>query len=92
MLRSCRSRTSCGVVKAYIKLREGVDSGTEALCHQFAEHYNASLATIKLPRYIAFIEGDFPRTAARKIIKRELVKDVEDFRVGAFDRVDGIWR
>lgn len=79
-------------VKAYIKLREGVDRPTDTLCLQIVEHCKASLATFKLPRYMAFIDGDFPRTAARKIIKRELVKDVEDLRVGAFDRVDGIWR
>ncbi|MGB3067226.1 MAG: class I adenylate-forming enzyme family protein [Ottowia sp.] len=79
-------------VKAYVKLREGVSADAEGLCDCIIEHCKKSLATFKLPRYITFIEGDFPRTAARKVIKRELVKDVEDLRLGAFDRVDGVWR
>jgi long-chain acyl-CoA synthetase len=79
-------------VKAYLKLREGAPRADLALCGRIIDHCRERLAAFKVPRYIAFIEGDFARTAARKIIKRELVKDVPDLRAGAFDRVDEIWR
>jgi len=79
-------------VKAYVKLREAAASVEQSLCDRIFTHCRKRLANFKVPRYLAFIEGDFPRTASGKILKRDLIKDIPDLRIGAFDRVDGIWR
>lgn len=78
-------------VKAYLKLREGL-STTEVPPQKVLAHCEGRLAAFKVPRYLSYIDGDFPRTPTRKIVKRLLTAGVEDLRVGAYDRVDAIWR
>ena len=78
-------------VKAYLKLREGL-SRDDVPPERVLAHCEGSLAAFKVPRYLTYMTTDFPRTPTRKIVKRSLVEGVADLRVGAFDRVDGIWR
>lgn len=78
-------------VKAYLKLREGVRREDVAPDRIFA-HCAERLAAFKVPRYLAFVDGDFPRTPSRKVAKQKLVAAADDLRLGAYDRVDGIWR
>ncbi|MEZ5664220.1 MAG: class I adenylate-forming enzyme family protein, partial [Burkholderiaceae bacterium] len=75
-------------VKAYIKLRDGL-TPENVSPQQIFQHCEGRLAAFKIPRYIAYMETDFPRTPTRKIVKRMLVDGVADLRVGAYDRVDG---
>ncbi len=78
-------------VKAYLKLKP--EFGREDLVlDELFTHCAAHLAAFKIPRYVAIIEGDFPRTPSRKVAKRKLVEDQDDLRLGAYDRVDGLWR
>ena len=78
-------------VKAYLKLREGL-SRDDVPPEKVIAHCEACLAAFKVPRYLAYMVTDFPRTPTRKIVKRNLVEGVSDLRVGAFDRVDEVWR
>lgn len=78
-------------VKAYLKLREGL-SRDDVPPEKVIAHCEACLAAFKVPRYLAYMVTDFPRTPTRKIVKRSLVEGVSDLRVGAFDRVDEVWR
>ena len=78
-------------VKAYLKLKEGLSS-KDVPPEKVLAHCETRLARFKIPRYIAYIEGDFPRTPSRKIQKKQLIADVEDLRLGAFDRQDNCWR
>ncbi|MFZ9320990.1 MAG: class I adenylate-forming enzyme family protein [Hylemonella sp.] len=78
-------------VKAYLKLRPGLTPEDVPPARVFA-HCATQLAAFKVPRYLAYLAGDFPRTPTRKIIKRRLVEESADLRSGAFDRVDGLWR
>ena len=39
---------------------------------EVVEHCNARLADYKVPRYVVFVESEFPRMASGKIAKREL--------------------
>ncbi|MEO1194366.1 MAG: class I adenylate-forming enzyme family protein [Pseudomonadota bacterium] len=78
-------------VKVYLLLREGL---TKEDCPPDAviAHAQARLAAFKVPRYIAYMQEDFPRTASRKIRKKELMALQADLRNGAYDRDEGIWR
>jgi crotonobetaine/carnitine-CoA ligase len=77
-------------VKAYIVLRPGIT--VEALPPgAIAAHCARGLARFKVPRYYAY-RDHLPRTPSEKIAKHKLVAEQSDLRVGAFDRVDGIWR
>ncbi|MEI6720442.1 MAG: class I adenylate-forming enzyme family protein [Betaproteobacteria bacterium] len=78
-------------VKAYLKLRPGLTPEDVPPARVFA-HCVTQLAAFKVPRYLAYVAGDFPRTPTRKIIKRMLVEESTDLREGAFDRVDDVWR
>lgn len=77
-------------VKAYIRLKEDMiwqDLPPETLLEQCAAH----LAAFKLPRYWAYVE-DFPRTSVGKIAKSQLKTEAGDLRMGAYDRLDDVWR
>ncbi len=78
-------------VKAYIKLKEGLGRDALPLDGLFA-HCTARLAAFKVPRYVAFMDGDFPRTPSEKIAKHKLVAAQDDLRKDAYDRVDQLWR
>lgn len=77
-------------VKAYIQPAEGVAPDDRLVAAIFA-HCDATLASFKIPRYLAFVT-DMPRTASHKVAKKELTSGQQDLRLGAFDRVDGVWR
>jgi long-chain acyl-CoA synthetase/crotonobetaine/carnitine-CoA ligase len=78
-------------VKAYLKLREGL-TPKDVPPEQVYAHCETRLAAFKVPRYLAYMTTDFPRTPTRKIVKRSLVEGVVDLREGAYDRVDRVWR
>jgi acyl-CoA synthetase (AMP-forming)/AMP-acid ligase II len=77
-------------VKALVRLREGVPR-QDCPPDQIIAHCARHLAAFKIPRYIAFVD-DFPRTPTGKVAKQRLVKELEDLRTGAYDRVDQVWR
>lgn len=77
-------------VKAYIQPASGV-APDERLVEAIFAHCDATLASFKIPRYLAFV-ADMPRTASHKVAKKELTAGQQDLRVAAFDRVDGVWR
>lgn len=77
-------------VKVYVVLQPGVTP--EALPPAaIIAHCARNLAKFKLPRYVAYARS-LPKTASGKNAKHVLVKDVADLRVGAYDRVDDLWR
>lgn len=77
-------------VKAYLLPAAGV-AGDSALIARVVSHCEANLASFKIPRYIAFVD-DIPRTASQKVAKTALTAGKGDLRLGAYDRVEGIWR
>jgi len=74
-------------VKAYVVLR----NGAAAEPGELNDHCEARLAYFKVPRYWTFVD-DLPRTPSERIAKHVLVSGVTDLRVGAWDRVDAVWR
>ncbi|CAM3954395.1 class I adenylate-forming enzyme family protein [Bordetella bronchialis] len=78
-------------VKAYIKLRAGLtaaDVPPEAIFAHCARH----LAPFKVPRYLQYMEEDFPRTPSRKIAKKRLIAETADPYAGSYDRQQSSWR
>ncbi|MEE2980016.1 MAG: class I adenylate-forming enzyme family protein, partial [Pseudomonadota bacterium] len=78
-------------VKACIRLPEGV-SPDDIPPQAILDHCKQHLAVFKLPRYIAYMDGDFPRTPTGKVAKQRLIAAATDLRVGTYDVVDDIWR
>ena len=77
-------------VKAYLTLQNGYAPDTD-LIDQIVAYAGGRLAPFKVPRYFEFIDT-MPRTTSFKVAKAELIKARDDHRVGAFDRVNNIWR
>lgn len=77
-------------VKAYIVLQPGLQA-KEVSVDRIFEFCAKNLAGFKVPRYIEFIEA-LPRTPSEKVAKAELVKARDDLRLGAYDRVECLWR
>ena len=77
-------------VKAYVQPAAGV-AADDALIQSITRHCEANLASFKIPRYIAFVD-DIPRTASQKVAKTALTAGKADLRIGAYDRVEGLWR
>jgi len=77
-------------VKAYVILREGLTK-EKVTPEQIFAHCAAKLAKFKIPRYLAYVQ-EFPRTPSNKIAKKQLITASGDLRIGAYDRIDGIWR
>lgn len=75
-------------VKAYVQLAPETD---RLSISTILAHCAARLAPFKIPRYIAFVK-DLPYTGSGKVAKRELVRNVPDLRVGAYDVVDHVQR
>lgn len=78
-------------VKAYIRLREGLaltDVPPDAVFEHCAQH----LAAFKVPRYLQYVEDDFPRTPSRKIAKKRLIAETDNPFTGAYDRQEARWR
>jgi acyl-CoA synthetase (AMP-forming)/AMP-acid ligase II len=78
-------------VKAYVQLGPGL--GRDDLTpSQILAHCAENLAAFKLPRYLAYVDA-FPMTAGNdKVSKPKLTEAVEDLTIGAFDRIDKVWR
>lgn len=77
-------------VKAYLILKDGA-SQDDITPAQIVEHCKGRLAAFKIPRYFAYV-NDVPRTPSNKVAKNRLIENVEDLRVGAYDRVKDLWR
>lgn len=77
-------------VKIYLVPQQGVRAD-DGLVQAVLAHCERELAAFKVPRYFEFIER-LPRTTSEKIAKGELAKLKEDLRVGAYDRVEKLWR
>ena len=77
-------------VKAYIILQDGFTL-EDAPPEKILKHAEEYLAVFKVPRYVAY-RDELPRTPSLKVKKAELKAEAEDLRLGAFDRVDGVWR
>jgi carnitine-CoA ligase len=72
-------------VKAYVLLVDGAtpaDLPPEAI----VRHCEEQLASFKVPRYIEYRTGDFPRTPSMKAQKQDLKEEKTDHRQGAWDR------
>ncbi len=78
-------------VKAYLLLRDGL-TPEDCPPEQVIAHCRAHLADFKIPRYLAYMREDFPRTPSRKIQKKTLTSASEDLRLGAYDGEEGRWR
>lgn len=78
-------------VKAYLLLRDGLtpdDIRPQAVFEHCARH----LAAFKVPRYLQYMQEDFPRTPSRKIAKKRLISETTDPFAGSFDRQEARWR
>jgi crotonobetaine/carnitine-CoA ligase len=75
-------------VKAYVLLVDGA-SPRECPPQALIDHCEQALAAFKVPRYIAYRTGDFPRTPSMRIRKELLRAESGDLRAGAWDRVRG---
>lgn len=77
-------------VKAYVVLQSAERDG-EFPTQSIFDHCARNLAAFKVPRYLEFV-GSLPKTPSEKIAKSELIRAKDDLRIGAYDRVDGLWR
>ncbi len=77
-------------VKAYLLPAPGSDADT-GFVHRVIAHCEKNLAPFKIPRYLEIVDA-FPRTPSQKIRKSELIAAKADLRIGAYDRVDDVWR
>lgn len=77
-------------VKAYVVLQPHATAGAPPT-QQIFDHCARNLAAFKVPRYLEFVDA-LPKTPSEKIAKSELIRAKSDLRVGAYDRVDGLWR
>lgn len=78
-------------VKLYVELQPGVTRQDLTLDLLFA-HAEANLARFKVPRYWE-VRTELPRTAeSDRVEKKKLRAELEDLRIGAYDRKDDIWR
>lgn len=78
-------------VKAYLKLRDGLTHADVPPADIF-EHCAKHLAPFKVPRFLQYIEGDFPRTPSRKIAKKRLIAETADPFAHTYDRQESRWR
>lgn len=78
-------------VKAYLLLRAGLtvnDLSPQAVFEHCARH----LAAFKVPRYLQYMQEDFPRTPSRKIAKKRLISETADPFASTYDRQEARWR
>jgi acyl-CoA synthetase (AMP-forming)/AMP-acid ligase II len=78
-------------VKAYLKLKEGM-TVTDLPPEVVLEHCRKHLAAFKVPRYLQYMEVDFPRTPSRKIAKKVLIQNMSDPFLNTYDAQDKQWR
>ena len=72
-------------VKAYVLLVDGVTPG-DLPPEEIVRHCAEQLAAFKVPRYVEYRTGDFPRTASMKVQKPDLKAEKADLTDGAWDR------
>ena len=78
-------------VKAYVQLTDG-RGPADLTPEQIFAHCRERLASFKVPRYLAYVDG-FPLNDSGRVLKSALFDPSGgDMRKGAFDRVDGVWR
>lgn len=77
-------------VKAYLQLMPGT-AADAATIERVLAYCREQLAPFKVPRYVTFIDA-LPRTTSNKIAKGTLAGASPDLRMGAYDRVDDLWR
>ena len=77
-------------VMAYVVLQEGATAETAPPGHLIA-WCEERLAYFKVPRYWTY-RDDLPRTPSERVRKELLKGEADDPRLGASDRVDGVWR
>ena len=101
VLRSCPGISEAAVVpvpdplrkeevKAYIKLKPEV-SASEVPPELVLAHCAKHLAAFKVPRYLRYIDGDFPRTPSRKIAKKRLLQENQDPLQNTYDAQQRRW-
>jgi len=78
-------------VKAYVKLQAGL-TRNDITPHAIFDHCSGHLAAFKVPRFVQYVEDDFPRTPSRKIAKKRLINETADPYAGSYDRQQGCWR
>ena len=78
-------------VKAYVVRSEGGEDDRDGLLAALVGHCEQRIAAFKVPRYWC-LRDDLPRTPSEKVAKGELRAETEDLRIGAYDRVDAVWR
>ncbi len=78
-------------VKAYVLLVDGATPG-DLPPEEIVRHCEARLAAFKVPRYIEYRTGDFPRTPSMKVQKQELKAEKSDHTQGAWDRERAVGR
>ncbi|BAO88333.1 class I adenylate-forming enzyme family protein [Caballeronia cordobensis] len=78
-------------VKAYLKLRDGLSHADVPPAAVF-EHCAQHLAAFKVPRFLQYVDGDFPRTPSRKIAKKRLIAETADPFAHTYDRQESRWR
>ena len=71
-------------VKAFVALVPGTDP-SEILPQELVDHCALSLARFKVPRYIEYVSGEFPRTPSMRIKKNELVARSTEVDGGHWD-------
>lgn len=77
-------------IKAYIVPGKQPEDADAFIARAIA-HCADNLAQFKVPRYYEIVDS-LPRTPSEKIAKGELVGSKSDLRIGAYDRVESIWR
>lgn len=71
-------------VKAYVALVDG-ETPESVTPDELVEHCTAELANYKVPRYIAY-RDEFPRTPSMRVRKTELIAEIDDLTLDAWDR------
>ncbi len=72
-------------IKAYVLLVEG-ESPEAFPPEEIVEWCAAKLARYKVPRYIEYRDGDFPRTASMRVKKDDLKAEKPDLTADSWDR------
>jgi crotonobetaine/carnitine-CoA ligase len=72
-------------VKAYVLLVDGA-TPADLPPETIVRHCEERLAAFKVPRYIEYRSGDFPRTPSMKVQKQDLKAEKSDPTEGVWDR------
>jgi crotonobetaine/carnitine-CoA ligase len=72
-------------IKAYVLMNDG-STAADLPPEEIVAFCAARLAPFKVPRFIEYRTGDFPRTPSTRVQKQELKAEKADLREGAWDR------